>query len=102
VDYVRDEGLCRVTRHAGIGMFNERSWHWDWGRWVAFPRCPQGSWIISPSRRIGILCHLSEGALIWVSFRPARSVLCSRVARLSPCASGTMFRSISIFSRRNF
>jgi hypothetical protein len=29
VDYVRDEGLCRVTRHAGIGMFNERSWHWD-------------------------------------------------------------------------
>jgi len=25
VDYVEDKGLCRVIRHAEIGMFNERS-----------------------------------------------------------------------------
>jgi hypothetical protein len=28
VDYVGDEGLCRVIKQAEIGMFNERSWHY--------------------------------------------------------------------------
>jgi len=28
VDYVADEGLCRVIKQAEIGMFNERSWHY--------------------------------------------------------------------------
>jgi hypothetical protein len=28
VDYVGDEGLCRVIKHTEIGMFNERSWHY--------------------------------------------------------------------------
>jgi|GEM_PF-2036207 hypothetical protein len=45
VDYVEDEGLCRLIKHAEIGMFNERSWtiNWDCRRWVAFPRCSQGN-----------------------------------------------------------
>jgi len=28
VDLIGDEGLCRVIKHAEIGMFNERSWHY--------------------------------------------------------------------------
>ena len=28
VDYVGDEGLCRVIKQAEIGMFNEHSWHY--------------------------------------------------------------------------
>jgi hypothetical protein len=28
VDLIGDEGLCRVIKHAEIGIFNERSWHY--------------------------------------------------------------------------
>ena len=28
VDYIGNEGLCRVIKHAEIGIFNERSWHY--------------------------------------------------------------------------